>query len=218
MPTIYILRLQQGKFYVGRTRDRISEPKRLLAHSKGQGSAWTRKYGPISEVMSVQHDCDALDELKMTLKMMDTYGINNVRGAQYVSDPLSQQQLSSIYESLANANDSCLRCYSPGHFVRNCTATHDIYGTPLSTPRRSDDDGGDDGNSTGFTCCFPRRRVRVKRTREPVQTQTQVQAIPAQQIWTFYRDRSRDVCYKCKQVGHWAFECQQKKTADICVY
>lgn len=126
-PSVYVLRLVQNKFYVGKTRNRVSETRRLLAHMRGKGAWWTRKYPPV-EVLEVHHDCDDFDELKFTLNMMYEHGIDNVRGAEYVSEYLTPEQKRTIMISIANAKDLCLRCYQAGHFVSNCPAeSNDIY-------------------------------------------------------------------------------------------
>jgi predicted GIY-YIG superfamily endonuclease len=44
---IYVLRLKQGKFYIGQTNKAIQE--RLEEHKSGiNAAAWTRKYPPMS--------------------------------------------------------------------------------------------------------------------------------------------------------------------------
>ena len=42
---IYILRLEGGKYYVGKSDN---PTKRYQEHLNGSGSAWTKKYPPIS--------------------------------------------------------------------------------------------------------------------------------------------------------------------------
>ena len=44
MVFIYILKLQAGKYYVGKT---TNPSFRLDKHFNGDGSAWTKKYAPI---------------------------------------------------------------------------------------------------------------------------------------------------------------------------
>ena len=74
--SIYVLKLKGSKYYVGKTSN---IEKRLSQHSRGAGSSWTRKY-PVERLLRVFHDCDSYDEDKFTLKLMDKYGIDNVRG------------------------------------------------------------------------------------------------------------------------------------------
>ena len=42
---IYILELEDGKYYVGKSIDPI---QRFEQHASGEGSAWTRKYKPVA--------------------------------------------------------------------------------------------------------------------------------------------------------------------------
>ena len=41
---IYVLKLQGGRYYVGKSQDVIGRYKQ---HMDGKGSAWTKKYKPI---------------------------------------------------------------------------------------------------------------------------------------------------------------------------
>ena len=43
---IYVLKLQENKYYIGKTYKLISE--RYMEHCKGHGSAWTRRFQPIA--------------------------------------------------------------------------------------------------------------------------------------------------------------------------
>ena len=77
MVYIYVLKLIKGKYYVGKT----SNPRfRLDNHFNKNGSEWTRVYKPIN-IHQIIPDCDDYDEDKYTIKTMEKYGINNVRGA-----------------------------------------------------------------------------------------------------------------------------------------
>jgi len=79
---LYVLKLQQDKYYVGITVDFTN---RLQKHKNGSGAYWTKKY-PVLEVISIQNILEKhakFEETKLTCEMMLKYGINNVRGAQY---------------------------------------------------------------------------------------------------------------------------------------
>jgi predicted GIY-YIG superfamily endonuclease len=78
---IYILRLEEGKYYIGKSENPI---KRYEAHLAGTGSSWTKKYPPI-ELINVIENSSAFDEDKYTKEYMATYGIDNVRGGSYVT-------------------------------------------------------------------------------------------------------------------------------------
>jgi hypothetical protein len=113
--TIYILELENGKFYVGRTDDFQT---RIIQHQEGTGCAWTSlfKYKDVIQVFQG----DKFDEDKNTLKYMNKYGIENVRGGAYSNIELSFEQYLALQRQLHNANNFCLACGQPGHFINDC--------------------------------------------------------------------------------------------------
>ena len=76
MVYIYILKLQENKYYVGKTNN---PSFRIENHLNGDGSSWTTIYKPLKLVEMIPN-CDDYDEDKYTQKYMDKYGIDNVRG------------------------------------------------------------------------------------------------------------------------------------------
>jgi predicted GIY-YIG superfamily endonuclease len=68
MPTtnIYILKLQGGRYYIGKS-DNVS--KRYEQHLNGSGSSWTKKYKPIS-VDKIIPNASPFDEDKYTKEYM----------------------------------------------------------------------------------------------------------------------------------------------------
>jgi GIY-YIG catalytic domain len=86
MVYIYVLQLEHGKYYVGKT----TQPNvRLDAHSQGAGSTWTKMHKPI-KLLRLIPDCDDYDEDKYTRFYMDKYGIENVRGGSFVTPTLAE--------------------------------------------------------------------------------------------------------------------------------
>jgi len=115
MVFIYILKLTQDKYYVGKTEN----PKfRLDSHFKNGGCAWTKKYKP-QQIIALFPDCDDFDEDKFTLKYMSKYGIDNVRGGSFCRSELTDK--STIERMITSSNDCCHFCGEKGHFIRNCT-------------------------------------------------------------------------------------------------
>ena len=76
---IYILQLEQGKFYVGYTER--ENGSRFLEHFSGAGSKWTQIYKPIQVIEWM--DGDQEDENRITLELMAKYGWWNVRGGKW---------------------------------------------------------------------------------------------------------------------------------------
>lgn len=72
---VYVLRLEQGKFYVGASTN-------IQARVQNHDSVWTRKYEPImvDDVFPAKEDIKDL-EREVTLMYMRRHGWENVRGA-----------------------------------------------------------------------------------------------------------------------------------------
>jgi len=113
--TIYILKLEEGKYYVGKTK--INFDIRLKQHLDGKGCAWTRKY----KVLKVEEQFigDDFDETKYTLKYMSQYGIDNVRGGTYSNINLDENQREEIKKEIRSAKDVCFLC-GMEHFIDKC--------------------------------------------------------------------------------------------------
>lgn len=114
--TIYVLRLKQEKYYIGKS----SNPdKRIKAHFKGEASDWTKRYPPESVVERI-NNCDPYDEDKTTKIYMARYGIDNVRGGTYCQISLSEAVQKQLQTEIWGANDKCFRC-GGDHLVKDCT-------------------------------------------------------------------------------------------------
>jgi len=123
MTTIYVLRLEGGRYYVGRTTNVL---KRYEEHVNGQGSAWTRRYPPVL-LEKTLYNANPFDEDNITKEYMAKHGIEKVRGGSYVTDVLDTIQIQALQREIRGAMNACSRCGSTGHFVRDCR---------VATPRR----------------------------------------------------------------------------------
>ena len=124
---IYILKLINNKYYVGKSLD---PEKRFLDHMNGTGSTWTKKYEPL-EIEKIIPNASHFDEDKYTLEYMNKYGIDNVRGGSYVKEILDEIDKYNIKKGIWNATDCCSQCGRKGHYVNDCFASTDIYGESL---------------------------------------------------------------------------------------
>ena len=127
MTKIYILKLEGGKYYVGKSEDVV---KRYQQHLNGDGSAWTKKYKPISLEKTIEN-ASPFDEDKITKEYMSKHGINNVRGGSYVEIELSEFHKDALKMEIWTAKDLCAQCGRAGHFVKDCYATTDISGKKI---------------------------------------------------------------------------------------
>ncbi|KAJ3385114.1 hypothetical protein HDU92_003251, partial [Lobulomyces angularis] len=151
---IYVLLLEQGKFYVGYTARPTGE--RFLEHFNSHGSKWTTKYRPL-QVLEFREGGQH-DENFVTLQIMEKYGWWNVRGGNWCNvemtncppallkhqklvlpDELKRANINSSRggNSVKSANiitncNFCIRCGRRSHSINSCYASTDIDGFSLN--------------------------------------------------------------------------------------
>lgn len=113
---IYILKLTNNKFYVGKSKNPL---KRYNEHITNGGSLWTTLYKPLS-IHKIISNVSPYDEDKYVKIYMAHYGIDAVRGGSYVTKNLSVHQKKFIINEIRGATNCCLQCGSKGHFIKQC--------------------------------------------------------------------------------------------------
>lgn len=113
---IYILKLQKGKYYIGKT---LNPDFNLESHSNNDESEWTKKYKPL-EIIEFIPNCNNYDQDKYTKIYMDKYGIDNVRGGSYTSINLDISTKIELIKISNSMNNKCIKCGNKGHFVKDC--------------------------------------------------------------------------------------------------
>jgi predicted GIY-YIG superfamily endonuclease len=116
MISIYVLKLESNKFYVGRT---CHYERRIKDHFSGNGSYWTKLYKPIEVIQKVDY-ATAFDEDKVLKETMMKYGIDNVRGGSYVMTHIPYYEKKVIEKEIRFAQDLCVLCGSDKHFINDC--------------------------------------------------------------------------------------------------
>ena len=113
---IYVLQLQNNKYYIGKT---LNPHFRFETHFTNNGSEWTKLHKPI-KILELIPNCDNYDEDKYTYKYMDKYGIDNVRGGSYTSPILDKETINQLKKISNSINNRCFICSNVGHFAKDC--------------------------------------------------------------------------------------------------
>lgn len=116
MVYIYILKLVENKYYIGKS---FQPKQRILNHTHYNGSVWTKKYKPI-KVVKIIPNCNFYDEDKYTIMYMSKYGIENVRGGSFCKIKLSDIHLQTIRHMISHSTNRCLNCKSKKHYINKC--------------------------------------------------------------------------------------------------
>ena len=115
--TIYILKLNDNKYYIGKTNRTVNN--RYQEHLEGTGSYWTKKYKPLSIIKQIENS-SPYDEDRYVKEYMAIYGIDNVRGGSYNQEELTCETIRFLRNELRTSNNECYKCGSTSHFVSEC--------------------------------------------------------------------------------------------------
>lgn len=116
MDYIYVLKLEDEHYYVGKTNNLGG---RYLQHINGEGAKWTQIYKPLAIVHT--HECKhELDEEMTTLDWMDKKGIGVVRGDCFTNIRLTDEEKTFINKKINTLKNQCYLCNQTGHFINEC--------------------------------------------------------------------------------------------------
>lgn len=117
MEYIYVLPLQQHKWYVGSTND-INI--RYQQHQNGTHNVrWTREFPPIGPPVLLLRKRDGHHETNLTIDLMRQYGIDNVRGGTYTRPYLSDNDRMNLQRHIWDGLGLCRYC-GLGHHIQDC--------------------------------------------------------------------------------------------------
>ena len=184
MSTLYVLQLEDNKWYVGKTDD---VQKRFEQHLNGKGCAWTKEYSP-TRIVETRPITSSYDETNVTKDYMKKYGIENVRGGAYCSVDLTEEQENSIRHEIRSNDDKCYKCGKPGHFANRCKGRSSFTGTCECGSKFLDFDE------------FMNHMKGCKIRNKSIQPQKQ----------SYTPKTQSGSCYRCGRKGHWATSCYAK--------
>lgn len=188
MSTIYVLRLKGGRYYVGKSNNVMNRYKQ---HLNGSGSAWTKKYKPISVEKTIRN-VSPFEEDKITKEYMSTYGIDKVRGGSYVEIKLSEFHMAALNMEIWAANDLCTQCGRSGHFVKDCYATTDASGNKIEY---EDSEESEESEESDKWCCEYCDRTFTTAFGCGVHEKS------------CKKNVKKTACYRCGRSGHYSQDC-----------
>lgn len=113
--TIYVLECKDGRYYCGET----SNLAQRLEDHRNNKVGWTTLY-PMVRLLECKPKRTDFDELTTTLDYMRRYSIDRVRGANFVSLFLTNEQRATIQAQLDAATKKCFSCHQSNHFASTC--------------------------------------------------------------------------------------------------
>ena len=182
---IYVLRLEGGRYYVGKSEDVMA---RYSQHLKGGGSAWTRKHKPVALEKTIKN-VSPFQEDSITKEYMSKYGIDKVRGGSYVEVELSDFHKDALNMEIWGAKDLCSQCGRKGHWVKECRATTDVSGNKIEY---EEDEWGCNFCDRTFTTAFG-CGVHEKSCKKGASLQL--------------KKVKHGSCYRCGRQGHYSPDC-----------
>lgn len=115
MAIVYVLKLRNDKYYVGRTSNL---ERRIDDHKAGYGSSWTKKHKFVEMIKSFEAESPFYEDM-IVKTMMQAHGIENVRGGSYSQVWLPKDQYTQLRREINGATDKCFHC-GGDHFVKDC--------------------------------------------------------------------------------------------------
>ncbi len=183
---IYILKLEGGNYYVGKTDNPM---KRYQEHMNGSGSAWTRKYKPLS-IEKIIEKASPFDEDKWVKIYMNKHGIQKVRGGAYVLEELPEFQEEALKSELWGSTDKCTTCGRSGHWAKDCYASKDVTGKELE----------EESEEEIIQCMDCKKEFSSESLFNKHYCKPQI--------------KTKGACYRCGRPGHFSPDCYARTHKD----
>jgi len=115
---VYVLHLENNKFYIGESNN---PNKRIKDHFNGKGTTWTKINKPFKSFEPITQPQEHFWELTETLRQMNLHGIDNVRGSLFTNPkPFTNTEKVMAAQLFCELNNLCRRCGGANHFASQC--------------------------------------------------------------------------------------------------
>lgn len=138
MVNIYVLKLEDEKYYVGKTNHTF---QRFNQHATGSGAKWTKKH-PVVDLHAFHPNMKDSDENKLTIQMMQNYGVRNVRGGSWTKVDMTEREIRALDNKVSlrkkkrsqrrKSGMFCTRCGRTSHNFASCYARFHADGSVLT--------------------------------------------------------------------------------------
>ena len=136
MVNIYVLKLRQRKYYVGKTDHTL---QRFNQHMRKNGAKWTKKY-PVVDLYDFHPRMKASDENRITREMMRKFGVANVRGGSWTKVNMTKSEIARLEAKLNQkksvSTKKCTRCGRDSHTKSKCYARTHKNGSRLRSKKK----------------------------------------------------------------------------------
>ena len=180
MESLYVLELEDGKYYVGKTTD---VKRRIKQHAEGKGSEWTWTYRPVkvleTRIVKTEHD-----ENNLTKDYMKKYGVDNVRGGSYCQEELPAALKTALETEFRGTANACFKCGQTGHFANRCTTEEEVEIVDVCSRC------GREGHAKD--ACYAKTHEDGYSLSSPKKKQA---------------SSPKNACYRCGRTGHYSPDC-----------
>lgn len=106
MINIYILKLEEDKYFIGKISTKHTFKFKNFNYLLYD---YTTKYKPLQVYKRIEN-CEIFDYDKIVKKYMSKYGIDNVRGGSYLDIELSYEQKKTLQAEIYTSQNKCYLC------------------------------------------------------------------------------------------------------------